>query len=261
MNKQTLLILFTAFLIQSCESEQEQMTQTLLPETASETIIDGVSTRRIMADFHYVEGSRLIDRIVWSNHQTHFFEYGEKDRLLVVRKVKVQEKLQDEYWFEYQEERMIRANIIRKNLDYFCLLPLDSSYVGYLDYQYEEGRVAEERRHGFDQEGNQVLEQKRTFSYDPEGNIIRRVTTSYGEPESTLSEEMSYDKGLHPFSGLHYYFTGNSHRNNVVSLTTSHDNTCYQYELEANSDGYPEIIFESLGAYHSRVLRYTYLTP
>jgi len=69
---------------------------------------------------------------------------------------------------------------------------------------------------------------------------------------------MTYDSGKHPFSGLAYYFTGESFVNNQLSKTIG--TMEYSYNVTLNSQNYPEAIYEKLGSSNTAVFRYTYRT-
>lgn len=254
----SLLILF------ACEGNQDDDPgRKLLIDNISETIILGSSSDRILADFHYVDGSKLIDHITWSNHQTHYFEYDAQDRISVVRMKKIDVKRQEEMWYEYDENGPVRIKLVLKNLDYVYLEPVDSSYTGYVEYGYSGNRIDTETRYEFPvPAGSAVMTSKCSFIYDDRGNILRRERTEYIDG-TAISEvvDMTYDEGLHPFSGLSYYFTGESTVNNMLSRSSSVDGSNYSYEIQTNDYGYPEVIFEQLGSTNTRIIRYTYLTP
>ena len=85
----------------SCEVYPEEEEVVCLPTNMTATIIQGTNSAKIIADFHYVPDSDLLDHITWSNHQTHYFIYEESDRLSVVQQLKVKEKVREEMWYEY----------------------------------------------------------------------------------------------------------------------------------------------------------------
>ena len=76
------------FSLVACESAPEEVETICMPVNMTITLVQGSMTSKIIADFHYVPESDLIDHITWSNHQTHFFEYDASDRISVVRKMK-----------------------------------------------------------------------------------------------------------------------------------------------------------------------------
>lgn len=243
--------------LSACEAFQEEEKTTCLPTNMTATIIQGFDTKKIIADFHYLDDSKLIDHITRSDHQTHYFEYDEEQRLKVVRKVKVQEKLQEEMWFEYSGNQIPRVDLVLRHLDYTFLEPVDSVYSGYTEFTWEGGRIISEKRfeilNGLEEPDLTLQAQ---YEYDGKGNILR-ITSSWSRgPEQTVN--LSYDEGKHPFSGLSYYFDGESYVNNVLSRTESDRKLEYTYEIELNVHDYPEIIYEKLGSSNTRIIRYTY---
>ena len=72
-----LAVLALSLLAIGCESVEPEMEPVCLPTNISMTLVQGSQTLKIIADFHYRTGTDLLDRITWSNHQTHYFEYDE----------------------------------------------------------------------------------------------------------------------------------------------------------------------------------------
>ncbi len=89
-----------------------------------------------------------------------------------------------------------------------------------------------------------------------EGNILNSSTTYTDKSEVDETVNMSYDSGKHPFSGLHYYFIGESYVNNQLTKTIGMMD--YSYDVTLNEENYPEVIYEKLGSSNSRIFRYTY---
>lgn len=242
----------------SCDSYNEDEV-VCLPVNMTATIVQGTETKKIIADFHYIPETNRLDHITWSNHQTHYFEYNEAGRLMVVRQMKVDVKVQEEKWFNYDGSLVDRVVLVKRNLDYIYLEPLDSIYSGYIEYEYEGMNIIEEKRfevsaNGKSLEAVLVVE----YEYDAKGNIL---SSSASDPrtKSTESFLMTYDQSKHPLSGLQYYFSGESFVNNLLSKSVEEQDFNYSYELRLNDQGYPEIIYEKLGMTNSRIIRYSYL--
>ncbi len=246
------------FLICSCEGIPEEPEKVCLPTNMTATVIMGSNTMKLIADFNYLPDSDLLDHITWSDHQTHFFEYGPSNQLMVVRKLKVKEKVQEELWFNYEGERVSEVILVKKNLDYTYLEPLDSIFTGRIVYEYEGKNVIGETEYGVLKGSNKEYPVREAgYEYDGAGNILSS-TTSYpdgSQPDETVN--MTYDSGKHPFSGLNYYFTGESFVNN--QLTRVEGTMDYSYNATLNTLDYPEAIYEKLGSSNSRIFRYTYM--
>ncbi|MCP4309840.1 MAG: hypothetical protein GY790_01135 [Bacteroidetes bacterium] len=253
-----LIPILMLFLISSCEGSGDEVEEICLPTSMSALIIQGTNTTKIIADFDYLPESDLLDHITWSNHQTHYFEYDDSNRLSVVRQLKVKEKVQDELWFRYDGQLVSEVILVRKNLDYAYLEPVDSIYTGYLNYEYEGKQIIAETEYRA-AEGVGTINPVRevSYEYDGNGNILNTSTIYLDKSGSDETAVMTYDSDKHPFSALIYYFTGESFVNN--QLTRSVGNMDYTYDLTLNSRGYPEIIYEKLGSSNTQIIRYSYM--
>ena len=254
------LPLMILVLFYSCESFQEDEV-ICLPVNMTATVVQGTETKKIIADFHYIPETDRLDHITWSNHQTHYFEYDDSERILIMRQMRVDIKLQEERWFIYDGARMERINLVKRNLDRTNLEPLDSIYVGYISFEYEGGNIIEEKRYELSENGKKLeLVWKVNYEYDASGNIL---SSSASDPGATSKENvtMTYDSSKHPFSDLQYYFDGESYVNNLLSKVIDEEGFDYSYDLRLNEYGYPETIYEKLGLIHSRIIRYSYVCP
>jgi len=252
------LLLIPAWIFSSCEQATEEQERICLPQRMNATIVQGSRTEKIIADFHYKEDTEVLDRITWSNHQTHYFEYDEQGRIRVVRQVKVDKKVQEELWFHYDGALVNRIDRVEKNLDYVFLEPIDSTLVGYREFSYQGSLILEERYYSLTQNGHmELFEQKREYEYDSQGNILNALSTNIREKNSE-TVRLSYDKSKHPFSALQYYFSGESYVNNILTKSEAESGFDYSYDYELNAYNYPETIYEKLGAVNTRIIRYTY---
>ena len=117
MKQFVLMPVLALFLIAtSCELAPEEVETTLLPLKISMTLVQGSQTSKILADFYYVDGTELIDHITWSNHQTHYFEYDAMGRLMVVRMIKVDIRVQEERWFVYDDLLVKRVDMVKRKI-------------------------------------------------------------------------------------------------------------------------------------------------
>ena len=253
------LSIVSVFLITSCEmSPEEEAAVVLLPTSMTATLIMGANTTKIIADFHYLPDNDILDHITWSNHQTHYFTYDPSNRLSVLRKMKVREKVQEEFWFQYEGDRISEVILVTKNLDYTYLEPIDSTYTGRIDYEYEGLRVVRESEYGIQKESQmEYLVREAFYAYDGDGNMVSSTTNKHDGSDEDEILDMTYDSGKHPFSGLTYYFTGESFVNNQLSKTIG--SMEYSYNVTLNSQNYPEAIYEKLGSFNTAVFRYTYM--
>ncbi len=247
------------FSLVACESAPEEEETILLPVNMTITLVQGSFTNKIIADFHYVPETDLIDHITWSNHQTHYFEYDASDRLTVVRAMKVDTKVQEEMWFVYDGSLVERVDLVTRNLDYVYLEPLDSIFAGYVEFEYNGNQVIGESEYEITEDGHrEEYVRNVSYEYDIEGNLISSAILNPGTGEAEHMT-MSYDKSKHPFGGLQYYFNGESFVNNMVSKTVEETEFDYTYDLRLNEYEYPEAIYEKLGSSSTRIFKYSYI--
>ena len=250
----SLLMVFT-----SCETFEEEEV-ICLPVNVTTTLVQGTDTKKLIADFHYIPGTGRLDHITRSNHQTHYFEYDADGRIMVVRMKKVDTKIQDEMWFHYDGPLVDEVILVKRNLDYIYLEPLDSVYAGVVEFDYNGRDIIGETRSEVTPDGQReevvwLVE----YAYDINGNI---TSSKAFDPRSSSGKSvtMTYDGHKHPFSGLHYYFTGESFVNNLLSRSVESEGIRYNYELELNEYGYPDMVYEKLGTTYSRIIRYSYMS-
>ena len=254
-----LLILGAIAAFYSCETYNEADEVLCLPVNMTATIVQGTETTKIIADFHYIPETDLIDHITWSNHQTHYFKYDDVDRLAVVNQFKVKAKVQEEQWFHYDGSLVERIDLVTRNLDYVYLEPLDSIYTGYILFEYVGADIVVEKHFEVSPNGKKIEEVWRVdYEYDGNGNILNSSASDL-RTKSSESVTMTYDTNRHPYSDVQYYFNGESYVNNLLSKTLEEEGFEYDYELRLNEYGYPETIYEKLGASNTRIIRYAYI--
>ncbi len=121
------LFLFLALLFTiSCETAPEEAEAICLPTNISITLVQASQSSKIIADFHYIPETDLLDHITWSNHQTHYFEYDDSDRMKVLRVMKVDIKCRKKGGLYMMGSLVERVDLVQRNLDYTYLEPLDS---------------------------------------------------------------------------------------------------------------------------------------
>jgi len=245
MKHYILLAVFALFLFtQACELAPEEVEISCLPVNVSITLVQGSQTSKIIADFHYIAETNRLDHITWSNHQTHYFEYDSRDRISVVRAIKVDVKVQEEKWFVYDDFLVERVDLVKRNLDYTYLEPLDSIYTGYVEYEISEGGHREEYVRNV------------TYEYDSDGNLLSSTELDPVSGE-TVTTTMTYDQSKHPYFALQYYINGESYVNNMLSRSEG-DEFDYTYNVSLNEYEYPETIYEKLGSAYTRISNYSY---
>jgi hypothetical protein len=241
----------------ACETAPEEVEVRLLPENMSITMVQSSQTNKIIADFYYLPGTDQLDHITWSNHQTHYFEYDASNRIRMVRVEKVDAKVQEERWFVYNGPEVERIDLVKRNLDYTYLEPVDSIYTGYIELSYEGGNITEESEYEISAGGfREEYVRNVSYAYDDRGNLVSSIETDPVSGE-TWHREMTYDETKHPFHALQYYFDGESFVNNLVTKSDI-DGFEYSYNLLLNDEKYPETVYEKLGSSYTRIINYSY---
>ena len=242
---------------QACELAPEEVEISCLPVNVSITLVQGSQTSKIIADFHYIPESNKLDHITWSNHQTHYFEYESRDLISVVRAIKVDVKVQEEKWFVYDGFLVERVDLVKRNLDYTYLEPLDSIFTGYVEYAYEGENVIEEWEYEISEGGHrEEYVRNVTYEYDSNDNLLSSTELDPVSGE-TVTTTMTYDQSKHPYFALQYYINGESYVNNMLSRSEG-DEFDYTYNLSLNEYEYPETIYEKLGSAYTRISNYSY---
>jgi hypothetical protein len=177
----------------------------------------------------------------------------------VLRMMKVDKRVQEERWFVYDGALVERVDLVKRNLDYTYLEPVDSIYTGYVEYDYEGAQVIEESAYEISEDGfREEFIRNASYTYDSQGNL-----TSIDEMDPISGESnlitMTYDQSKHPYFALPYYFDGISYVNNMLSRSEEKSGMDYIYDLRLNEYEYPETVYEKLGSTYSRITSYSYL--
>ncbi|MEA3460664.1 MAG: hypothetical protein U9R49_02215 [Bacteroidota bacterium] len=241
----------------ACEHVEQEEIPVCLPTNISITLVQGSQTFKIIADFHYLSGTELLDHITWSNHQTHYFEYDDMERIQVIRVMNVDTKVQEERWYVYDGLLVERVDLIKRNLDYTYLEPLDSIYAGYIEYEYEGAYITEEYEYEISADGlREEYVRNVSYVYDDQGNLISSTELDPRSGENT-QQTMTYDQTKHPYFALQYYFHGETYVNNMLTRSEGDDYN-YTYNLTLNEYEYPETVYEKLGSAYTRIVNYSY---
>jgi len=242
--------------IAGCNKEPE--TSYCYPQRVTRTIPEGSETTQVTADFKYTDGR--LDHIIWSNFQTHYFNYLESGDLRSVARKNVQTFRTHESVLTYDEGRMIRSDEYNINLDRFTQENTDTTHTGYHTFVYEGGQIVVEEVFGKDQAtGVMVRTAYNEFTYDPDGNIIRSVSLSAPGKDTLAAFSYTYDTRNHPYNGLKMPFEGESHINNVHEKTDLMSGDVYFNQIIYTSSGYPEQLNIKQESYLTEVIRIDYL--
>jgi hypothetical protein len=168
------------------------------------------------------------------------------------------ESFQEEQWYVYDGDLVERIDLVKRNLDYTFLEPMDSIYTGYVEYTYEGENVIEESEYEISAGGyREEYVRKVTYAYDMQDNLLSSTELDPVSGESN-SINMTYDQSKHPYSSLQYYFKGESYVNNLLTRSEEEGDFDYVYELSLNEHEYPNTIYEKLGSAYTRFISYDY---
>lgn len=241
----------------SCETESVEKVR-CFPDRMSSNIIGGV-TGNLTADFYYVSDSEMLDHITWSDKKTHYFEYDEFGDLAVVKLKKIDYKVQEEQWFSYEGNKIVRVDECVKSLDIIYLEPVegDSTYTGHREFEYSGNNITLEKIYEVGKNKKEKLVFENSYEYDANGNIVRNVLTNI-ETKSEETIALSYHQSMHPYSQINMFITGETFVNNVITRTESAENLEYTYEIVFDNNQYPKEVIERTNGRVSAVTRYTY---
>lgn len=241
-------------LLPGCETEKETR---CFPGRISTTIAEGTNATQVTADYQY-NGDRP-DRVIYSNFQTHFFDYYPDGRLRSVARKNVQNFQSAESIYTYEAGVVVRSDEYRVRLDRFTQENLDTVQTGYRLFTYENGNIALERIFETDVSTGAVsLKACNTCTYDATGNMIQFVSLDDLDGDTIEAFSCSYDTQKHPLSELGLVFEGETHVNNVLQRKDLLTGEVYNHQIIYTPAQYPEQINIRQGTYLVEVTRMDY---
>ena len=208
------------------------------PQRVKTTLSTGAGAASITADYKYT--GKLVDRIIWSNSQTHYFSYDAENQLSKVEEVNVKTLIKTEYRITYDGYQLTRIDKYISILDYLTQEPVDTSYVGYQTLQHNGAYVSDEEVYERKKENKDFsLKFKKKYSYDLAGNISSLVSL---KPSGDTAESytFSYDLLKNPYDALKLYFNGESFVNNILQREDLLNDNTYTYQVIYNANQYPD---------------------
>lgn len=250
----TLPVLMLLMFLYGCGTEQETR---CFPGRVSTTIAEGTDATMITADYQY-DGDRP-DRIIFSNFQTHFFEYNDDGRIRSVARKNVQTFQNLASVYTYRDGEAVRSDEYRIRLDRFTQENTDTVQTGYRLFAYEGGNITEEQVFDIDPvSGEAVPALFKTYSYDAAGNMTTYVCRDDVEGDTIEASEYIYDSQRHPYRDLGLVFEGATHMNNVLRRTDLLTGDVYTHQVIYTPAGYPEQINIKQETYLVEVIRIDY---
>lgn len=255
MKRYNCLLPFLLLLIlPGCETQKETW---CFPGRISTTIADGTDATQVTADYQY-EGERP-DRVIYSNFQTHFFDYYADGTLRSVTRKNVQTFQALESIYTYEGGLVERSDEYRVRLDRFTQENVDTVQTGYRLFTYVGGNITLERVFFMDAStGDESLQAYNTCTYDAAGNMTTYISLDDINGDTLEAASFVYDTQKHPLRELGLVFEGETHVNNVLQRTDLLTGEVYNHQIIYTPAQYPEQINVKLGSYLVEVIRMDY---
>lgn len=233
-----IVVLLLLFLL-GCEFETGEVQ--CYPQRVKTLISTGAGAESITADYKY-EG-KLIDRIIWSNKQTHYFSYDAQNQLTKVEEYDIQYLLMTAYDLTYDGLQLSRIDKYISRLDYLLHEPLDTAYLGYQVFVHKGAEISNEEVYEREDEAQEFyLKYTREYTYDESGNLTSMVSMDAVESDTAEAYIYSYDFEKNPYGALKLYFNGESFINNVLQRENLLNDEIYTYQIIYTPNQYPEQI-------------------
>ncbi len=211
------------------------------PQRVKTTLSSGAGAVSITADYKY--NGKLIDRIIWSNHQTHNFSYDAENQLIKVEEFDIKTLVKTEYRISYDGYQLMRIDKYLSVLDYQFQEPVDTSYVGYQAFSHEGANVSEEEVYARKDESEEFsLVYTKEYSYDALGNITNLVSMDVISGDTAEAYIFTYDYQKNPYDALTLYFNGETFINNILQKDDLVSDETYTYQIIYNANQYPDQI-------------------
>jgi hypothetical protein len=241
MNRIALSLIILFILVSSGCDEMQPAEVACFPQRITRMNAEGTKASSVTADFKY-EAERL-NRIVWSNFQTHYYSYREDGKLEKVERKNVQTYQKHESRIIYGDELVERIDEYRMRLDRFTHEDLDTVQAGYRDFEYDGSKLVAERVYEkADDSEDMELQRYNEYMYDIAGNIVQYVSLEEIGGDTIEAFSYIYDSRRHPFSSLALLFEGESHVNNVLQRTNLQKGVTYFNQIIYTPSSFPEQI-------------------
>lgn len=239
MKRNFISILFViVIMVSGCEKEKEIA---CYPQRVTKRFVGGSGATSLTADYKYVGDT--LDRIIWSNYQTHFFTYNQPGNLSIVSRKNVQTFKRHESRLVYEDELVLKVNEYIMNLDRSTQEDIDTILSGYREFEYDGGEVQGEKVYSIDElSGEMGLDFFKKYEYDLNGNMISYVSLDDINGDTTEAFSYTYDNQKNPFSSLNLLFEGETHVNNIVESIDLLTDNVYSYQISYSFEDLPEQI-------------------
>lgn len=246
----TFLVLFSG-----CETEDE-LTQ-CYPQRIKRTISEGINASSLTADFKYIDDQ--LDRIVWSNYQTHFYFYDSEGLLEKISRRNQQTFEILESWLFYEDDILSRTDEYRISLDRFTQQESDTFYTGYHEFQYIDANLIYEGIYIKNDTSQLVsLASYKEYDYDLSGNLTKHLWINEILGDTVEAFSYIYDDKRHPLSSLNLNFEGISYVNNVLEHIDLLKDDIYSYQILYSPIDFPIQINIKQGSFFTEFITIDY---
>ncbi len=249
------IIVLTSVMVSGCDEQAYETS--CLPERIIRKESGTIKVSSVIADFKY-EGDKL-ERIVWSNSQTHFNSYSEEGKLIKVARKNIQNFQKLESHITYDHALAVRTDEYRMRLDQSTQEDIDTVHVGYREFEYDGDKLVAERvfEKGDDSDRMELAKYKE-YEYDLSGNMVKHVSFDDYKGDTIEAFSYMYDNRKHPFSSLDLLFEGETHVNNILTKTDLLRGVVYSYKNVYSYTSFPEQIIIEQGNILTEVVSINY---
>lgn len=227
------------FIVSGCD--EQGYDSSCFPERIIRKASGTINPYSVISDFKY-DGDKL-ERIVWSNSQTHSNSYNADGKLEKVARKNTQNFQKLESHITYDRALAVRTDEYRIKLDQFTHEDIDTVHMGYREFEYDGDKLVAERVFEKSDDSERMeMTKYNEYEYDLSGNMVKHVSFDDYRGDTIEAFSYVYDNRKHPFSSLDLLFEGETHVNNVLSKTDLIKGIVYSYKNVYSHFSFPEQI-------------------
>jgi len=156
----------------------------------------------------------------------------------------------------YEDGQVSRRNEYEMNLNRTTQEDLDTTFVGYSEYEYSGAYIIAENVFTKDEVSDEMaLEFFKEYEYDLSGNIINYTCFDDDTVEAFL---YTYDTQKNPFYSVNMLFEGESYVNNKIESTDLLDDVVNKYTIAYSITNFPEQIIIKQGSINLEITNINY---
>jgi hypothetical protein len=255
MKRSIIYIIPLFLLLNACVEEPEVM---CYPQRVKTTIASGSGASSVTADYKY--SGNLIDRIVWSNSQTHYISYNAEEQVVKYEEFDVKNFVKTEYRVDYSGDQIMRIDKYISKLHYLTQIETDTAYVSYHTFLHDGANVSEELEYQRKDESEEfALRFMKEYTYDASGNISSLVSMDVVTNDTAEAYTFLYDYQKNPYNALELFFNGETFVNNILEKVDLVNDETYSYQVLYNANLYPNQINIKVDGYLYQVITYDYM--